>query len=281
MRLEYDAVDYSRTNGNLYEKLYLAHALGEVPDPELSQELIGLQNPDRGWPWGLERGKPSGVGTSSRVLELLLKTGLQKESEVCSKALFFLLSLQREDGGWSENPELSGLVPKDWIWVSTTHSMTHLTGDVINALIEAGKSRNPNTARAVTFLKETQNEEGGWPSHLGPEYTHGTDIAGMDVIVKALLRAGEPPESDIFERAVEVIVKERKDWSLPVCGASVLNVFIKLGYPSEHEHVRELTKALLGGQRPDGGWNWMEDLPSNPAQTVYCVKQLKKCGVEF
>jgi len=230
---------------------------------------------------GIGEGETGGVGATARLMELLLNTGLARHSETCSKAVSFLLSLQREDGGWSENPELSGLIPEGWIWVSTADSMTHLSGDVINALIEAGESRNPNTARAVTFLKETQNEEGGWPSHLGPGYTHGTDIAGMDVIVKGLLRAGEPPESDIFKRAVEVIVKERKDWSLPVCGASVLNVFLKLGYDPEHEHVRELTETLLNGQRPDGGWNWMEDLPSNPAQTVYCIKQLKKCGVEF
>jgi hypothetical protein len=281
MRLEYDAVDYVRVNGNIYEKLYLAYALGEVPDPELLHELTGLQNRDGGWPWQFQGGEPSGVGATARVLELLLKTGLERGSETCSQAVSFLLSLQREDGGWAENPELSDLIPKDWIWVSTAGSMTHITGDVINALIEAGESSNPSTARAVAFLKKTQNEEGGWPSHLGSDYTHGTDIAGMDVIVKALLGAGEPKDSQVFKRAIEVVVREREDWKLPVCGASVLNLFTKLGFGPDHEYVRELAETLIEKQRPDGGWNWVGDLPSNPAQTVYTVKQLKKCGVEL
>lgn len=281
MRLEYDAADYVRTNGNLYDKLYLAYTLGEAPDPELSQKLTGLQNPDGGWPWQFQRAEPSGVGATARVVELLLKTGLERDSETCSKAVSFLFSLQREDGGWSENPELSDLIPKDWNWVSTTDSMTHITGDVINALIEAGESRNHNTARAITFLKETQNEEGGWPSHLGSDYTHGTDIGGMDVIIKALLGAGEPKDSQVFKRAIEVVVREREDWKIPVCGASVLNLLTKLGFAADHEYVRELAETLIEKQRADGGWNWMGDLPSNPAQTVYTIKQLKKCGVEL
>jgi len=281
MKLRYDAIHYVATHGDLYEKLYLAYALGEAASSSVVEEIISSQNPDGGWSWQSHKGKPSGVGATARVLELLLKTGLEKQSEVCSKALSFLLSLQREDGGWSENPELAGLIPKDWIWVSTAHSMTHITGDVINALLEAGYANASNVAKAIAFLKDTQNQEGGWPSHLGPDYTHGTDIAGMDVIVKALLRAGEPKDSQVFKTAIEVVVREREDWKIPVCGASVLNLFTKLGFGPDHEYVRELAETLIEKQRPDGGWNWTEDLPSNAAQTVYCIKQLKKCGVEF
>lgn len=281
MRLKYDAVKLVTANGNIYERLYLSHAVGSALDTELVQNMISTQNRDGGWPWQFHGGEPSGVGASARALELLLKTGLERHSETCSKAVSFLFSLQREDGGWSENPELSDLIPEDWIWVSTTDSMTHITGDVINALIEAGESRNPKTGRAIAFLKKTQNEEGGWPSQLGSDYTHGTDIGGMDVIVKALLGAGEPKGSQVFKRAIEVVIREREDWKIPVCGASVLNLFTKLGFAADHEYVRELAETLIEKQRPDGGWNWMGDLPSNPAQTVYTVKQLKKCGVEL
>jgi len=45
------------------------------------------------------------------------------------------------------------------------------------------------------------------------------------------------------------------------------------------EKRRKLVRELKSLQSPDGGWNWFGDLPSNPAQTVDCIEQLVKCGV--
>lgn len=280
MRLRYDAVRYVLENGNHYHKLYLAVTLGQEAKKSLIEELLSFQNPDGGWPWKLERHIPSGVGETSRIVELLLRNWLERTSPVVREAIDFLLSIQRQDGGWSENPELSQVIPKSWGWISITHSVTHRTADVVNALINAGKTGHPSVQKAIFFLRKAQNEEGGWNSHVGPDYQYGTDIAGMDVIIKTFLLAGEPRESILFKRTIEAILKHRKGWRDPVSAASVLNIFLRLGYSKEHPYIKELVGILIETQRADGGWNWYGDLPSNPGQTVYCIKQLKKCGID-
>jgi len=222
---------------------------------------------------------PSGVTRTSRVLELLLKVWLDKNSRIATNAIHFLLASQRADGGWSENPELSKFVPKDEAWVSTTYSMTYATADVVNALVKAGYSGHPSVQKAIAFLRKTQNEEGGWNSHIGPDYPYGTDIASMDIVVKALLLSGEDKESVIFKRAIEAILKNHADWKYPVCASSVLNVFLRLGNNPGNPHVQELVNILVETQKPDGGWNELGEGSTDPGQTVYCIKQLKKCGV--
>ena len=117
--------------------------------------------------------------------------------------------------------------------------------------------------------------------YVGPDYPYeGSDIAVMDHIVTALLRSGEQKNSLVLKKAVAALLKRREDWKGPVDGAAVLCVFLMFNYPLNHEYVRELVANLIESQRSDGGWNWFGDLPSNPAQTVDCIEQLIKCGVE-
>jgi hypothetical protein len=282
MRLRYDAVSYVLKNGNPFHKLKLLVTLNLKPEKRrrLIEELKSLQNPDGGWPWQLKRGMPSGISQTARILELLLKTGESRNSDMTKHAVAFLFQKQNPDGGWSENPELKEIIPKDWDWISTERS-GYQTADVASALIEAGYLDDPRVVKAVRFLYQTQNEEGGWPSFVGPDYPYeGSDIAAMDHIVGALLRFGEPKNSPVFKRAVKALLKHREDWKEPVDGAAVLGVFLMLDYPLSHEYVKELAASLIESQRPDGGWNWFGDLPSNPAQTVDCVEQLVKCGVK-
>jgi len=246
----------------------------------LVTELKSLQNLDGGWPWQLQRDKPSGISQTARSLELLLKAGERKDSNTAKRAIAFLFQMQKEDGGWSENPELEEVIPKDWSWVSTEHS-GYQTADAINALVEAGYLRDARVAKAVNFLYQAQNEEGGWPSYVSPDRPYGgSDIAAMDHIVTALLGFGEPRNSLVLKRAVDALLKHREYWKEPVDGAAVLCVFVMLDYPLNHEYVRELVSYLIESQRPDGGWNWFGDLPSSPAQTVDCLEQLVKCGIK-
>jgi hypothetical protein len=282
LKLKHDAVSYVLENGNPSHKLKLLLLLDIHPEKRLRlvRELKSLQNPDGGWPWQLQKDNPSGISQTARTLELLLRVGENKDSNIIKHAVAFLFQMQREDGGWSENPELKEIIPKNWNWISTKHS-GYQTADVINALIEAGYSEDARVAKAIDFLCQAQNEEGGWPSYVGPDYPYeGSDIAAMDHVISALLRFGEPKNSLLLKKAVKVLLKHRGDWKEPVDGAAVLCVFLMLDYPLDHEYVRELVANLIESQRPDGGWNWFGDLPSDPAQTVECIEQLIKCGVD-
>lgn len=282
MKLKRDAVSYVLKTGSPFHKLKLLFILNI--QPEKRKRLIGdvksLQNLDGGWPWQLQKGMASGISQTARTLELLLKASENKDANTAKCAVAFLFQMQKEDGGWSENPKLKETIPKDWSWVSTEYS-GYQTADAVNALIEPGYLKDSRVAKAVNFLLKTQNEEGGWPSYVSPDYPYaGSDIAAMDHIVTALLRFGEPRDSLVLKKAVAALLKRREDWKEPVDGAAVLCVFLMFNYPLNHEYVRELVANLIESQRSDGGWNWFGDLPSNPAQTVDCIEQLIKCGVE-
>jgi hypothetical protein len=166
--LRYDAISYVMENGNPLHRLKLARILGREGDYEpLVDELLSLQNSDGGWPWRLEEGNPSGVSDTAKTLELLAGLGVDPGSGPIRRAVSYLLDLQNEDGGWSESPELDGAVPEEWTWVSTRHS-GYQTADAVNALAEAGYSGG-EIDRALDFLRTAQNDEGGWPSHVGPD----------------------------------------------------------------------------------------------------------------
>jgi hypothetical protein len=280
-KLRFDVVSYVLQHGSAYDKLYLARALKHKPDPRWMEDLLAQQNPDGGWPRQFGKQMPSGVVTSARVLELLLKTGLDTGSAAAERATRFLLLGQRDDGGWSENPELAALIPKGETWVSVQHSMTYTTADAVNALVQAGLASQPSVKRGIQFLRTTQNEEGGWDSHLAPGQPQRTDVAAMDVIVKALVLSGEPSDSAVLRCTIQALVTNRAHWDIPVSAAAVLNVFCRLGYAAEHPYVEQLVDTLIRTQAADGGWSWFGTGPSDPGQTVYSAKQLIKCGVEI
>jgi len=272
--LQYDAVSYVSESGNAYQKLKLAHILGlEEEYQTLMEELMSKQNGDGGWPWLLEAGDPSGVSDTAKVLELLPGVGVEPASQPIRKAISYLLDHQNDDGGWSESPELEGLIPGEWTWVSTVYS-GYQTADALNALFEAGYSGDA-VARAIDFLRATQNEEGGWYSNVRPRPNPVTDIATTDHIVHAFLNNSEPRESTVIKRAERMLLEKKEKLEAPVDVAAALSCLRELGYGPESEHVRRLVDYLIGAQRPDGGWNWFDDLPSNPSQTVDCLESLE------
>ena len=277
--LRYDAVSYVLRNGNSFDKLKLTYILDLKENRRcLVDELRSLQNRDGGWPWQLVAENPSGVSDTAKVLELLPSVGVNRTSGTIKRAISFLLVRQHEDGGWSESPELEGIIPHDRTWISTRHS-GYQTAEAVNTLMEAGYLEE-EVRRAIDFLRSTQNEEGGWPSHMGPSPYAGSDVASTDHVIFAFLRYGEPRESSVLQRAERMLLERRETIDSPVDETAVLSTLLALGYPPENEYISELVGSLIEAQRLDGGWNWFGDLPSNPMQTVDCLEQLVKYGIE-
>jgi hypothetical protein len=281
MRIRFDAVKYIDENGNIFDKLCLVDVLNQQPDKNLIEDLLSLQNPDEGFPWKLLGKIPSSIVMTSRVLELLFKIGFDKNSFEVKKGINFLVNKQRLDGGWSENPELAPYIPKEHGWISIEHSMTWATGEVVIALIKVGYPNHASIKNAVSFLKRTQKDDGGWNSHVGKNYPYGTDLASMDSIVRALLLSGEDRTSDIMKRVVSTLLKYRNKWESPVDASAVLDIFLNLGYDPKNEYVKELVQTLIRTQKPNGSWSPIETLATDPTQTLYCFQQLKKCGVQI
>ncbi len=285
--LKYDPIPGIFEMGSSYHHLKALSFLAERDDSRLLDVLKKVkssQNADGGWPWlgrwEFDEKVPSSITDTANYLPPLIDTGVDIHSEEVVKASAFLLGPQRNDGGWSENPELRKTMCESWTWFSVDHSVTWITGLVITALIKAGYlSDAPSIVKATGFLKSMQNEEGGWPSHAGVPEPGSTDMWTMEDVISALLNCGETKSSEIIRKAENAILKNRDRWKEPV--ENPLGVFLMLGYDRGHEYVEECIRHLLENQKEDGGWGFYNEWNSSPDQTVRWLEILLKYGVRI
>ncbi|MGE5504699.1 MAG: squalene--hopene cyclase [Actinomycetota bacterium] len=85
--------------------------------------------------------------------------GLPHEHEAYRKAVAWLLSKQRDDGGWGEcGRSYWDEAPRGEGPVSTPSQ----TAWAVLALMAAGETKNPAVARGIEYLMKTRNAEGLW-----------------------------------------------------------------------------------------------------------------------
>lgn len=178
MRLKYDPISYIMKYGKPHHKLRILIALNKRGEDfyKLFAMLKQSQKNDGGWAWlgywSFSEPRPSSTFDTAKILDVILDAGEDKNSEVVEKAVAFLFNMQRNDGGWSENPSVNKAIKREWIWYSTKYSITWVTGKIISVLIKAGYRDDPRVGKALDFLRKMQNREGGWPSHgEAPERT--------------------------------------------------------------------------------------------------------------
>jgi len=282
-RLRYDALKYIHTHGNARDRLRVWAALGRAESRQAQralQELLAQQNKDGGWSWRMDTHRPSSVTDTARTVEALTSAGLAPDHAVLQRATAFLYPLQREDGGWTENPALRNHIPWDWEWYSVDYGSPSTTAQALYTLHLVGHEKDKVVKRGLRFLRRAQNEESGWPGHVGPTYPYGTDWASMFPIIRAL-RAwdGRSRVQAIVDRAVTAIKSHRGGWATPV--DNPLDTFLLLGYGLSHPDVQEALEQLVAAQRLDGGWNWFGDLPSSPGQTANWIVALVGAGFDL
>jgi squalene cyclase len=273
--LKYDPIPGIFERGNSYHHLKALAFLAGRDDSRLFDVLKNVkssQNADGGWPWlgrwEFDEKIPSSITDTTYYLPALVDCGVDIHSREVIRASAFLLEAQKDDGGWSENPELRKTMEESWI-----------TGLVIKALLKAGYPPDtPPIVKAMSFLKSMQNEEGGWPSHAGTPEPGSTDMWTMEDIIPALLSCGEAKDSEIIKKAEKAILNHRDRWQEPV--ENPLGVFLILGYDREHEYIAECIRHLLDNQKEDGGWGYYSEWNSSSDQTVRWLEVLLKYGVK-
>ncbi|UCB42066.1 MAG: terpene cyclase/mutase family protein [Dehalococcoidales bacterium] len=285
--LKYDPIPSIFEKGNSYHKLKALSFLAERDDSRLLdvlQRVKSSQNADGGWPWlgrwEFDEKVPSSISDTAYYLPPLVDCGVDIHSEEVVKASAFLLKAQSDDGGWAENPELRKTMEESWTWFSVDHSVTWITGLVINTLLKAGHPLDASSiVKAVTFLKSMQNDEGGWPSHASVPEPSSTEMWTMEEVISALLNCGETKDSEIIKKAESTILNHRDRWQEPV--ENPLGVFLMLGYDRGHEYVAKCIGHLLENQKEDGGWGYYNEWDSSPDQTVRWLEVLLEYGVRI
>jgi squalene-hopene/tetraprenyl-beta-curcumene cyclase len=92
------------------------------------------------------------------VLCALNAAGVSPDDPAARRGVDWLVSVQREDGGWGEDEESYGDAPHGRYKESTPSQ----TAWAVLGLMAAGASDHPATARGVAYLTQSQREDGEW-----------------------------------------------------------------------------------------------------------------------
>ncbi len=117
--------------------------------------LKGEQEPDGSWfgRWGTNYI----YGTWS-VLCALNVAGVAPEDPAVRRAVDWLLSVQRDDGGWGEDcASFEGAPPGQY-----SESLPSQTAWALLGLMAAGEHAHPAVARGIAHLLRTQDQDGEW-----------------------------------------------------------------------------------------------------------------------
>ncbi len=92
------------------------------------------------------------------VINALNAAGIPPEDPAMRRACDWLVSVQREDGGWGEDEESYAHAPPGRF----TESTPSQTAWAVLALMGAGRTDDPATARGIAWLAATQKPDGEW-----------------------------------------------------------------------------------------------------------------------
>jgi squalene-hopene/tetraprenyl-beta-curcumene cyclase len=92
------------------------------------------------------------------VLNALNAAGIPHDAPCMRRACDWLIEVQREDGGWGEDEESYADAPHGRFRESTPSQ----TAWAVLALMAAGRSEHPATARGIAWLQRTQKPDGEW-----------------------------------------------------------------------------------------------------------------------
>jgi hypothetical protein len=267
-------------------------------------ELIKRQRPDGAFPSGFDAENWGMLDTARNTL-LLLGVGMPPQGVNVDSGVRFILSHQRPDGGWSENPAVK--TPPERTWLSAERSITWLSADIVDLLHQVGMGERPECQAAVRWLRATQNPHGGWPSLAPaagdqPGGTGDPDASAQITFLMGELYGVDDPtylkgralfEDHLdecardVERGYRIRPRDGEREQPEVYHLTHLLVSWLLdpprrfrnGYDAGDPRVRRMMEALIDIQHQDGGWRpfWVEE--SSPLYTLLAVRALILSGM--
>jgi hypothetical protein len=257
MKLKANPVPIFWEHASVWRKLRLLRTVGNLEDPiaeKYTYEMQSLLQKDGGF--SRTYGEPSSVSATGEAIINLDK--LDRKPLVVG-AMNFLWKLQNQNGGWHENPN----IPKDKVpfWSSTEKGVPILTGDCIEASVEAGYKSDQHTTKGVEWLKRMQSPSGMWLSLEGTDPSD-TEPDSTQRAISALIRYGILRNSDIVKKGCKAlerfILEEAVEWAKthpPVWPwMAPLEGLAAAGYDSSQEAVQFALKNILNLQQEDGSW---------------------------
>jgi hypothetical protein len=266
--------------------------------------ILGKQKPGGYWESEDRPYQPKNKATYWQII-FLSQLGLDKGIEEVSRAVEYIWGFQHEEGGFCSVKEAGALVEyeirkeraskrgkelppfEEWAPGRIRESeMSCLTGNVAAALIRMGYAGDPRLRRALDWLVEVQNRDGGW---LCPHWrAHIRDKHGCFMGTVPSLEAFSllspslrtPEMDEAVERGVEFLLMHRlykadhhdfkvikESWlklHFPCLFYDILrglDVVTRLGHEND-ERIQDALEVVMSKQDQDGRWV-LEKTPGN------------------
>jgi hypothetical protein len=307
MNLRHNPFPLIFTQGDETTKLACLEFFGLKDSPQAKGwllELIKLQRSNGAFPSRLDP-ENWGMRETVRNTLLLLKVGLLPKGVNVDTTVQFILSRQRPDGGWSENPSLA--IPPWMVELSNERSVTWITADIVELLRQVGMGECRECKAAVEWLRTMQNRHGGWYCYSGSIGDQRGSTGDPDSTAQITFLMGELYGEDdpvylrgreLFERHLDEAIQDvergyrfrlrdgqREELDSYTLTHLLLSWLldqprrIQRGYDVRDPRVKRMMEALIEIQREDGGWRpfWSEE--SSPVYTALAVKVLVLSGM--
>jgi len=267
-------------------------------------KIFSKQEPGGHWGSPAQPYKPKYKATYWQIITLSL-LGLDSGDEKVRRAVDYIWRFQHGDGGFCSKMEEGarldyekmrariekrGKAPtpfEEWAPGEIRESeMSCLTGNVCASLIRMGYAEDPRVRRALDWLVEVQNRDGGWlcpywRAHIRDK--HGCfmgTITPLDALAEYPKRLMTQEMRMAADRGAEFLLMHRL-YRADHHGFSVINdSWLKLGFPQffydalrglevvtklghgRDERIMDALGVLLEKQGEDGSW-LLESAPSN------------------
>ncbi len=263
------AVAFVEDKGSPFEKARLYYILrGEIPDAALLRPLLDTQSKDGGFPSRPRPGNVSSVDSTLTALWKLDESGLFP-STVFSRALQFIISTQRPDGSWDENPALPAADLAPWIIPGNPATRLYLTAYSTYWLGLSEHKNGPAFEKAARFLAAQQEDSGKIPG-----YQHNSWI-GTGVF----LLAG-PPYQAQARRGLQFLASlpapEWEDSQL----TWAIDCLSRAGLPQTEPFIASGLDLLRARQAEDGCWASEDGLAFIVTATLQAIRIFQRFGLD-
>jgi squalene-hopene/tetraprenyl-beta-curcumene cyclase len=177
-----------------------------------SNYLFNIQDlPSGGFGFGLDFEDSMDTDDTAEILLYLKKMGIKNKQT--DSALFWLLRMQNDDGGWgafdrnNNGNFILEIATQDFLDSADMfdESSADVTGHILEALAAYGYNiqNSPAVKRAVDYLIESQDKNlNAWLGRWGSNYIYGTSASLI-----GLLRTGVAPQSEFIQRSVHWLMQ--------------------------------------------------------------------------
>jgi squalene cyclase len=262
------AMAFLRQYGTDFERARMEWTVNKIkPDDAVVTPFLELQGSDGGFPYGKEKGNLSTVNNTLSAISCLHDLGLF-DSRHAERAFRFLLSVQKDDGGWDEDAAIVKYDLPSHITPGDLRTRLYLSSLACYWMALKRYNEHPNFREALYFLVSHQEESGKFFGFL-----HTTWIA-----VSAFAIAGRP-YAKIVSRGLKYLMEKPFDEWADSQIAWVLECLGRAKLPKVHPFVSDCLSELAQRQKPDGAWVSEDGEKFTTVATLSAIKAFKIYGV--